>query len=81
MTGNTTALTRVTAAAQAKDNRAYVRRLLKERQPQFAAALEWAAAQLLPDHETVYAWGEWRPALDMKAALSARCHGPDEQPA
>ena len=44
MTGNATTLTRQTATARAKENGEYVRRLLKVRQPQFAAALESACA-------------------------------------
>ena len=52
MTGNATARTRDTAA-QAKQNREYVRDLLRVRQPEFAAALELAARQILQDHETV----------------------------
>jgi hypothetical protein len=50
MTGNATALARETAAARARENRAYVRRLLTARQPQFAAALESAVQQLLREH-------------------------------
>jgi hypothetical protein len=53
MTGNATALTRETA--RAKENREYVRHLLKVRQPQFAAAVESAIQQLLRDHEAVCA--------------------------
>ena len=34
-------------ARQARDNRAFVRRLLREKQPDFAAALELAEGQLL----------------------------------
>ena len=34
-------------ARQARDNRAFVRRLLREKQPDFAAALELAERQLL----------------------------------
>ena len=39
-------------AAQAQENREYVRRLLKARQPQFAAALETAVQEFLRDHGT-----------------------------
>jgi hypothetical protein len=62
MTGNATALTRETAA-RAKENRAYVRHLLKVRQPQFAAAVESAIQQLLRDHGT---------SLTSASALSSR---------
>jgi hypothetical protein len=58
MTGNATALTRGNAAARARENREYVRSLLKVRQPQFAAALESAARKLLRDHGTVCASSE-----------------------
>ena len=50
MTGNATVLTRGNAAARTRENREYVRSLLKVRQPQFAAALESAARELLRDH-------------------------------
>jgi hypothetical protein len=55
MTGNATVLTtptRETAAARARENREYVRSLLKVRQPQFAAALESAAQEFLREHGT-----------------------------
>jgi hypothetical protein len=50
MTGNATVLTRGNAAARTRENREYVRSLLKVRQPQFAAALESATRELLRDH-------------------------------
>ena len=52
MTGNATVLTRGNAAARTRENREYVRSLLKVRQPQFAAALESATRELLRDHRT-----------------------------
>jgi hypothetical protein len=58
MTGHTTALTRETAAARARKNREYVRSRLKIRQPQFAAALELTAQELLRDYGTVCASSE-----------------------
>ena len=42
-------------ATQAQENREYVRRLLKARQPQFAAALESAVQEFLRNHGTVCA--------------------------
>jgi hypothetical protein len=48
-------------AAQAKENREYVRRLLEERQPRFAAALEAAVQQLLHNHGTVCALSDEGP--------------------
>jgi hypothetical protein len=50
MTGNAIALTRETTAAQARENREYVRSLLQVRQPRFAAALESAVQEFLRDH-------------------------------
>ena len=44
MTGQAATPTRENAAARARENREYVRSLLKVRQPQFAAALESAYA-------------------------------------
>ena len=54
MTSQTIAGTKETAA-QAQENREYVRRLLKARQPQFAAALESAVQEFLRGHGTVCA--------------------------
>lgn len=51
MTGKATVLT--TETTRGSENRKYVRTLLEVRQPQFAAALESAVQQLVPDHETV----------------------------
>jgi hypothetical protein len=51
MTGKGTALVSDTAA-QARENREYVRRLLEVRQPRFAAALESAVGELLRDPGT-----------------------------
>ena len=42
-------------AAQAQENREYVRRLLKARQPQFAAALESAVQEFARNRGTVCA--------------------------
>ena len=50
MTGNAAVLTRGNAAARARENREYVRSLLKARQPQLAAALESATRELLRGH-------------------------------
>jgi hypothetical protein len=58
MTGNTTAPSRETAAARARENREYVRSLLQVRQPRFAAALESAIRQFLPDHENGHRLGD-----------------------
>ena len=52
MTASTTAPT-TEKAERAKENSEYVRSLLNVRQPQFAAALESAAQELLRDHGTV----------------------------
>ena len=53
MTANADAVTRETVAARARGNREHVRRLLKVRQPQFAAALELAAQDLMRDLGTL----------------------------
>ena len=55
MSGNVTVLTGKTAA-RASENREYVRSLLEVRQPRFAAVLESAVQQLVPDHGAVCAW-------------------------
>ena len=55
MTGQAATPARENAAARARENREYVRSLLKVRQPQFAVALESAAQKLLRDHGTVCA--------------------------
>ena len=60
MTSQTTARKRGTAA-QAQENREYVRRLLKARQPQFAAALESAVQEFLRNHVTVCALSDQGP--------------------
>ena len=54
MTSQTIARAEETAA-QAQENREYVRRLLKARQPQFAAALESAVQEFLRNRGTVCA--------------------------
>ena len=54
MTASATAPT-TENAERARENSAYVRSLLKARQPRFAAALEAAARKLLRDHRTVCA--------------------------
>ena len=48
MSGSSTAAT-TENALQARENSEYVRSLLKVRQPEFAAALESAVRDLLPD--------------------------------
>jgi hypothetical protein len=60
MTSNATTVTRQTAA-RARENRQYVRHLLKVRQPRFAAALESAVQELLRDHGTLCASSEGTP--------------------
>jgi hypothetical protein len=60
MTSQATARAKETAA-QAQDNREYVRRLLKARQPRFAAALESAVQEFLRNHETVCALSDEGP--------------------
>lgn len=71
-------------AGQAQENRAYVRRLLREKQPDFAAALEaavleWAARDLSfqPAREPPARHGrDWRQRRDGSRPLSRhrRCH-------
>ena len=60
MTASATAVT-TEQAERARENREYVRSLLKARQPQFAAALESAAQQLLRDHRKGCASSERSP--------------------
>ena len=50
MTASATAPT-TENAERARENREYVRSLLKARQPQFAAALESTVGKLLRDHQ------------------------------
>ena len=50
---------------QARENRAYVRRLLREKQPEFAAMLELAAAGLLAELQGADGSGS--------AAVSCQC--------
>lgn len=47
---------------QARENRAYVRRLLREKQPEFAAMLEAAVRELLPGDPAISGFGYGRLA-------------------
>jgi hypothetical protein len=47
-----TRVSAVAISAQARENREYVRRLLKERQPEFAAALALVEEELCEAHTT-----------------------------
>ena len=65
-----TAPATVTPISAAKANRAYVRRLLRERQPAFAAALEAAVTDLNSDPGLP---AEWLHALYRAEVEDARC--------
>jgi hypothetical protein len=46
----------INSTAQAMENMEYVRSLLEQRQPEFAAALEWAAMQCAPGPASSLSW-------------------------